>query len=142
MRIEKINHSIPEVQQKINYFFNILTGKSGNVPSEQLDAILKSSNTHLFFVFNEENTAVGMITLVIYNTCLGKKAWVEDVVIDNIYQGQGFGRMIMEFVIEFARFEKVNILMLTSKPGRIAANKLYQKIGFEQKETNVYQIIF
>ncbi len=83
-----------------------------------------------------------MITLVIYNTCLGKKAWVEDVVIDNIYQGQGFGRMIMEFVIEFARFEKVNILMLTSKPGRIAANSLYQKIGFEQKETNVYQIIF
>ena len=142
MRIEKINHSIPEVQQKINYFLNILTGKSGNVPSEQLDAILKSSNTHLFFAFNEENTAVGMITLVIYNTCLGKKAWVEDVVIDNIYQGQGLGRMIMEFVIEFARFEKVNILMLTSKPGRIAANKLYQKIGFEQKETNVYQIIF
>ncbi|WP_336702738.1 GNAT family N-acetyltransferase [Chryseobacterium indologenes] len=142
MRIEKINHSIAEVQKRINYFLNILTGRSGNLSFEQLDAILKSSNTHLFFIFNEENTAVGMITLVIYNTCLGKKAWVEDVVIDNIYQGQGFGRMIMEFVIEFAKIEKVNILMLTSNSSRIAANSLYQKIGFKKKETNFYQIIF
>ncbi len=141
MKIEKITGSIPDLQNKINYFLTILTGKEGNISSGQLNAIFKSTDTHVFFAFDDNNTAVGMITLAIYDLCTGRKAWVEDVVVDDKYQGKGIGRLMMDFIIEFARNEKANVLMLTSRPSRIAANILYQKTGFKQKETNVYQLI-
>lgn len=141
MKIEKINTNLPYLQNQINQFLTILTGKEGNISSAQIDALLRNTNTHLFFVFDDDARAVGMITLAIYDLCTGRKAWVEDVVVDNKYQGKGIGRQMMEFIIEFARNEKANTLMLTSRPSRIAANILYQKTGFRQKETNVYQII-
>jgi ribosomal protein S18 acetylase RimI-like enzyme len=140
MRIEKITRYTPEIQNKVNYFLNILTGRDGNISTEQLDAIFNSPDTHLFFVFDEDNTPIGMTTLAIYNLCTGKKAWVEDVVVDSNFQGKGIGRLLMEFVIGFARNEKADLLMLTSRPTRVAANSLYQKTGFERKETNVYQM--
>ena len=55
------------------------------------------------------------------------------------YRGQGFGRVLMEHLIDFARKELVNVdIQLTSRPNRVAANEMYKAMGFKQKETNVY----
>ena len=32
--------------------------------------------------------------------------------------------------------------MLTSRPSRVVANQLYQSLGFEKRETNVYKMKF
>ena len=82
-----------------------------------------------------------MLTVGIYISPTGKKAWIEDVVVDESYRGKGIGQMLMNFAVDYVKQMKVSVLMLTSNPSRIAANKLYVKLGFEKKETNVYRFV-
>lgn len=84
---------------------------------------------------------VGMLTIGLYYSPTGSKAWIEDVVVDNAYRGQGLGRMLVAEAIEQAREWGAETLMLTSNPKRIAANALYRSLGFEPKETNVYRMV-
>ena len=71
-----------------------------------------------------------------------KEAWIEDVVVDQNYRGKGYGKVMIEKVIEQCRNKGNVTLMLTSRPSRIVANQLYQSLGFEKRETNVYKMKF
>ncbi len=53
----------------------------------------------------------------------GKKSWVEDVVVDDVYRRNGIGKSLMEFAIQSTKEKKATTLMLTSNPARIIANK-------------------
>ena len=103
--------------------------------------LVESTNSHLFFLIKDEQIA-GMLTVGIYYSPTGGKAWIEDVVVDQAFRGQGLSKLLVAHAIEFTKSQQVPSLMLTSNPKRIAANKLYQKMGFERKETNVYRIKF
>lgn len=81
-----------------------------------------------------------MLTVGIYHSPTGGKAWIEDVVIDEAYRGKGLSKMLVRHAIDFVKSQGISALMLTSNPKRTAANKLYQTMGFEQKETNVYRM--
>ena len=81
-----------------------------------------------------------MITLAFYTTPTGRKAWAEDLVVDSSWRGHSFGKLLINHVIQFAEDNGPCLLMLTSRPSRIAANALYRSIGFEAKETNVYKM--
>ena len=83
-----------------------------------------------------------MVTLCIYQSPTGRKAWIEDVVVDQNYRGKGYGKVMIEKVIEQCRNRGNVTLMLTSRPSRVAANQLYKSLGFETKETNVYKMSF
>ena len=72
----------------------------------------------------------------------GGKAWIEDVVVDEAFRGQGLSKQLVAHAIEFTQSKRIPSLMLTSNPKRIAANKLYQAMGFSRKETNVYRMKF
>lgn len=101
--------------------------------------IIASPGCHLFFARAGENPA-GMITLGCYKSPTGVKAWIEDVVVGSAFRGQGIGKALVEHAIRFAASAGADVLMLTSNPSRIAANKLYQALHFERKETNVYRM--
>ena len=80
-------------------------------------------------------------TLCIYHCPTARKVWVEDVVVDSAYRGQGLGKELVAFAIDYVEKNLAPCsLMLTSRPSRIAANELYRKSGFEQRQTNVYKI--
>ena len=66
---------------------------------------------------------------------------IETVVVDEAYRGQGIAQSMIERLINIALQSGVKRIRLTSKPEREAANHLYQKMGFERVETNVYQKI-
>ena len=83
-----------------------------------------------------------MLTVGIYYSPTGGKAWIEDVVVDESFRGQGLSKLLVAHAVEFVKAKQVPSLMLTSNPKRIAANKLYQAMGFERKETNVYRMKF
>ena len=68
------------------------------------------------------------------------KAWIEDVVVAPAFQGRGIGKTLVEHAIRFAASAGADLLMLTSNPSRVAANRLYQALQFERKETNVYRM--
>lgn len=103
--------------------------------------LIASPGSHLFLL-KDENCVAGMLTVSIYRTPTGRKAWIEDVVVDETFRGRGLGRMLTQYAIDFAKAQRADLLMLTSSPSRIAANKLYQTIGFERKITNVYRMMF
>jgi len=137
---------IIEVNEFKNEYFNAALKFLGQLLSEpvqltELDfrELLSSDNSHLFFLI-DDTSIVGMATVGIYRSPSGSKAWIEDVVVEESYRGMGLGRLLTLHTIDFAKSQQADLLMLTSSPKRIAANKLYQSIGFDQKETNVYRM--
>jgi len=104
---------------------------------EDLKTIISNENTFVFMAKND--TIFGALTLVIYNIPTGKKAWIEDVVVDKNIRGQGIGAKLIEYAINFSKNIGIEKLDLTSRPSRVAANELYKKLGFELRETNVYR---
>ena len=109
------------------------------VTPEMLQRTVASPSSHFFAVLSDEDRIVGCATLCVYDSPTGRKASVEDVVVSSACRGQGLGRQLMEHVIAYAHQELGDVeLHLTSRPHRVAANELYQKLGFKRKETNVY----
>lgn len=142
MKIQEVSNFDSQILESINKFISQLTGESSLVSRHQVEEIIADINSHLFFAINDQGEYMGMISVGFYISPTGKKAWIEDVVVDNLYRGQGIGKKLMEFAIQFTREQKAASLMLTSNPSRLSANELYKKIGFKLKETNVYKMQF
>lgn len=93
----------------------------------------------VLFLATIDGSIVGSLTLALYAIPTGLKAWIEDVVVDEAASGQGIGEALNQAAIEEARRRGSKDVSLTSRPSREAANRLYQRIGFERRETNVYR---
>ena len=110
-----------------------------NFTQTDLMLVLKDSNCHLYVILDSERI-VRCATLCVFHSPTGTKASIEDVVVSSAYRGQHLGKQLMEYVLEQAKAYAPIELHLTSNPMRVAANKLYQSIGFQKKETNCYQM--
>jgi ribosomal protein S18 acetylase RimI-like enzyme len=141
MIIKQINTLTTAIQTAIQHFIDLLVSTPYTASNETLTALVASENSHLFLAYDETENIMGMITVGIYYSSTGKKAWIEDVVVDDTFRGQGIGEKLVQHAIEFVKTKDVNLLMLTSHPSRIAANKLYPRVGFSKRETNVYKMI-
>jgi len=115
-----------------------LTGDQTFPKKEYLEAVINSGNT-LIFLAEEDDIILGALTLIFNKIPTGTKAWIEDVVVDEAARGKGVGKKLTQFAIEYALAKGIIKIDLTSSPERIAANKLYQKLGFIKRETNVYR---
>ena len=82
---------------------------------------------------------LGMLSLATFDIPTGRRAWVEDVVVDNAARGQGAGQKLVEAAVAHAAAIGSKSVDLTSRPTREAANRLYKRAGFELRETNVYR---
>ena len=82
---------------------------------------------------------LGSLTLVLFRIPTGMRAWIEDVVVDEAARGRGVGEALNRTALERARHAGARTVDLTSRPSREAANRLYQRLGFEPRDTNVYR---
>ena len=130
-----------EYHEAMQRFLNQLTTHPMELTKDMFHQLLESENSYLFFILKDEQIA-GMLTVGIYYSPTGGKAWIEDVVVDESFRGQGLSKRLVDHAIQFVESRQIPLLMLTSNPKRIAANKLYQTMGFERKETNVYRMKF
>ena len=130
-----------EYYEAMQRFLDQLTSSPMTLTETMFRQLLESENSHLFFLMKDGQVA-GMLTVGIYYSPTGGKAWIEDVVIDESFRGQGLSKLLVAHAIEFTKAKQVPSLMLTSNPKRVAANKLYQSIGFGRKETNIYRMKF
>ena len=103
-----------------------------------LEAIVGNPNSVLFLA-TLDGRIVGSLTLAFYVIPTGLKAWIEDVVVDETASRQGIGEALNQAALDEARRRGSKDVSLTSRPSREAANRLYQRIGFERRETNVYR---
>ena len=139
--IIEINTYSAEYHEAMQRFLNQLTTHPMTLTETMFRQLIDSENSHLFFLMKEGQIA-GMLTVGIYYSPTGGKAWIEDVVVDETFRGQGLSKRLVAHAIEFTQSQQIPLLMLTSNPKRIAANKLYQAMGFSRKETNVYRMKF
>ena len=111
------------------------------VSSDRLAALVAAQGTHFFAAVEDDGHVVGCATLCVFDTPTGLKACVEDVVVNPACRGQKIGRKLMEHIIDFSHRELGDVdLHLTSSPRRVSANNLYRSVGFQQRETNVYNL--
>ena len=130
-----------EYHEAAQRFLDQLTSTPMTLTEEMFRQLLESDNSHQFFLLKDGQIA-GMLTVGTYCSPTGGKAWIEDVVVDEAFRGQGLSKLLVAHAIGFVKERNIPLLMLTSNPKRIAANKLYQAMGFAHKETNVYKINF
>jgi ribosomal protein S18 acetylase RimI-like enzyme len=91
------------------------------------------------FVARLGDAIVGTLTLVVFRIPTGVRAWIEDVVVDDAARGRGAGEALNRAALAKAAELGVKTVDLTSRPSREAANRLYQRLGFALRETNLYR---
>lgn len=131
----------PEYVAAVNRLLKQLCSSPCEMSAERLQLIVEEPNSRLLLL-TVDGEVMGMCTLGFYTSPTGRKAWMEDLVVDEKCRGMHLGERLFNFAESFAESfaerEGFDTLMLTSRPSRVAANRLYQKVGFERKETNVY----
>jgi ribosomal protein S18 acetylase RimI-like enzyme len=106
----------------------------------ELSEIVTNPATALFIARDVlTGEIVGTLTLALFRIPTGLRAWIEDVVVDEQARGQGVGAALSEAAVERARRAGARTVDLTSRPSREAANRLYKRIGFVARDTNVYR---
>lgn len=131
-----------EMTEQINALLEQLSPNHSPITGSALQALCKENNpdSTIYLLFTPtSHHPIAMATLSVCHLLTGTKAWIEDVVVDENYRSQGFARILLHHLIYQAHRTKAHTINLTSRPTRVAANKLYQSMGFEMRETNVYK---
>ena len=87
----------------------------------------------------DQGRIVGMLTLIVFRIPTGVRAWIEDVVVDETARGRGVGEALSQEAVRRALDLGARTVELTSRPSREAANRLYQRLGFVRRDSNVYR---
>ena len=105
---------------------------------DELDEMITSPASDVL-IAKEGDDILGALTLIVFRIPTGVRAWIEDVVVDDAARGKGVGDLLNRFALQLAASKGAKTVDLTSRPSREAANRLYQRIGFEPRDTNVYR---
>lgn len=139
MVVEEVTEATPEVVAALGRLVPQLS-RSAPVPSEaEVAEIVSSPATVLLVARDEQATIVGALTLVLFRIPTGLRAWIEDVVVDESARGAGVGEALSRAALAVAADRGARSVDLTSRPSREAANRLYRRLGFERRDTNVYR---
>lgn len=119
--------------------------KSNPPPDRRaLQALVEAPNSRVLLVRmatdgEERGAIVGTLTVVLFRIPTGMRARIEDVVVDEAARGTGAVDKLLHAAFDLCKAEGAAHVDLTSNPGRVAGNKVYQRVGFEQRDTNVYR---
>jgi ribosomal protein S18 acetylase RimI-like enzyme len=118
-----------------------LLSSSAPPPTDREVAEIIESPATTLFVAREGDGGpiVGTLTLVLFRIPSGIRAWIEDVIVDSDVRGRGCGEELTKVALDAARAAGARTVELTSRPSREAANRLYLRMGFKARETNVYR---
>ena len=146
MTVELITAATPEIHEAMGCLIPQLSRSAAPMSEADVQRFLSQDSVHLFAFRPDEADAqgnrpiLGMLSLVAFEIPTGVRAWVEDVVVDEAARGQGAGFALVEAAVEHAKNVGARTVDLTSRPSREAANRLYQRAGFQLRETNVYRV--
>ncbi len=139
VRVDIVEESSDDLVQGLNQLLPQLSTTAPPLTSAQVNELVQSDAAIVFVARDGENI-VGSLTLVVFAIPTGVRAWIEDVVVDESARGIGVGGALTLAAIEEARRRNVRSIDLTTRPSREAANRLYARLGFERRETNVFRL--
>ncbi len=138
VNITRVMEPNDEVLAGLNYLLPQLSRSAKPLDLDGLTALLNDESVHLC-TCRLDGKIVGSITLVVFQIPTGIRALIEDVVVDEFVRGKSIGLKLVRFALDLAKTYGCVTVDLTSRPEREAANRLYVKVGFQQRNTNVYR---
>ena len=125
----------------VEAFDRLIPQLSSSAPPPGRDGlgVIVGSPDSTLFVARVDGRIVGSLTLATYMLPTGLKAWIEDVVVDGEARGHGVGEALNRAALDEARRRGAKEVDLTSRPSREDANRLYRRLGFHARDTNVYR---
>jgi ribosomal protein S18 acetylase RimI-like enzyme len=140
MQIDIATQADEELHEAFRRLVPQLTNNNPPPSLGELAALLRDTSSTLMIARDDDGVIVGALNLTVYRVPTGVRSVIEDVVVDISARGQGIGEALMLRAIDLARKKGAANISLTSNPMRAAANKLYLRVGFQKRETNVYQL--
>jgi ribosomal protein S18 acetylase RimI-like enzyme len=113
--------------------------RSSPPPSRAVLEQIVADGATTLFVARQDGVMVGMLTLATFQIPTGVRAWIEDVVVDGAARGAGVAAALVQAALERSAAVGARTVDLTSRPDREAANRLYLRMGFEIRQTNVFR---
>lgn len=125
--------------QAITSLLAQLSSSAPGFSQASLEAMLADPSTTIFAA-RADGEMVGMTTVIVFRVATGMRAFIDDVVVREACRQRRFGEALVRAAIDHAASLGVEKIDLTSRPSREAANRLYQRLGFEQRQTNIYRL--
>ena len=138
----KVEEASAVTDELVAAFARLIPQLSPSAPAptpDELSAIVTSPATTLLVARGDDGVMVGSLTLVLFRIPTGVRAWIEDVVVDESVRGSGVGEVLNREALRLAAAAGAVTVDLTSRPSREAANRLYKRLGFVERDTNVYR---
>jgi ribosomal protein S18 acetylase RimI-like enzyme len=138
VQVEIANDVSDELVAGLNHLLPQLSASASPLKPKDVEELVASPSA-IVFIARDEGRIVGTLTLVVFPIPTGRRAWIEDVIVDEVARGQGVAEALTNAAIEESRRREVRTIDLTTRPSREAANRLYARLGFQLRETNVYR---
>jgi ribosomal protein S18 acetylase RimI-like enzyme len=138
MKVEEVTEVTDELVEALARLM-VQLSRSATLPTLQELQQMVDSDVIRLLVARNDQAIMGTLTLALFRIPTGVRAWIEDVVVDEAARGQGIGEALNRRALDLAKECGARTVDLTSRPSREAANRLYQRMGFKPRETNVYR---
>jgi GNAT superfamily N-acetyltransferase len=138
--VEPATQATPEVHAALARLLPQLNPQLPVPTMERLQEIMADPAVTLLLARNGQQI-VGTATVIVYTTPFWIKARLDEVVVDEGARGKGVGAALVNACLDLARRSGAELAELQSGVQREAANRLYPRMGFQLRETNVYRIV-
>jgi len=138
MRIERVTEASDDVVVALRALIPQLSDTADLPTHEGIAEMVARDDTYLLVARDDEGAVVGSLTLVLYRIPTRLEGTIQDVVVDEAARGRGVGEALTREAQRIGAEAGVGSIRLSSRPHREAANRLYRRLGFERRETNVY----
>jgi ribosomal protein S18 acetylase RimI-like enzyme len=138
MSVERATQATPELMEALQRLLPQLSPDRPVPTTVQLKELMAAHGSTLLLARDELGRIVGTLTFVVFRTTTELRARIEDVVVDESARGKGLGEQLVREALRLGRERGARSVTLTSRSDRDAANRLYERIGFGQRDTNVY----
>ena len=137
MKVERVTEADEALAAAVARLVPQLSPRREPAGIVELVELVATPGTSLI-VARDGDEMIGMLTLIVYRVPTGLRAWIHDVVVDEAARGRGVGEALTQEALRQAAAGGAISVELTTRQEREAANRLYRRLGFEQRETNVY----
>ncbi len=142
MRVERVREATPEVLAALSRLLPQLNPSLPVPDMARLERLVADPDVTLLLAIDGE-AIVGTTTVIVYTTPFWIKARLDEVVVDAVARGKGVGEALVAEALAVGQERGAQVAELQSGrgPNREAAHRLYERLGFRIRESDVMRIV-